>query len=163
MLRRVLKRGPMQELQVFTAAEAEFYAKNEVTGLILFRIAGRRYALPMDSVRGFGRLPSGVWLTGFLVHGSGRHRVQDLKHLMGLPGQAGSAYMMVDSGQAITTWAVDGIEGVKEVQTRVLEPYRPLGRLGKIGLICGKLMPDRILLLNPRQLFVTVRRAALRV
>lgn len=89
------------------AIPVQVQAVSESQTYFLFRMKGRRYAVPQNQVRAYGRLQGNSLYNYRLKTAMGEFALKDFKSILNIDGAAGTCYMVL--GQY--AWIIDGIEG----------------------------------------------------
>ena len=120
---------------------------------LVFRVSGKRYAVPVTAVKTVGRVDNESLLIGMVETKQGTFHLRDIKESLGLEGEAGAVFLVIDSSGGAIAWIVDGIEkvhvlapeyGEAGVKLR-LAPFGYSHHGGKVqGLIRGVLPNSQI-------------------
>ncbi len=108
----------------------------------IFKVAGRRYAVPMTAVRGVGRIDGRSLLTGTVETKRGVYHLYDAKELLDLEGECGSVYLVIASRHGTIAWAIDAVEKVAEPvldedRFQLAKRQGPFGRSRRMSRLPG--------------------------
>ncbi len=129
---------------------------------VVFRVSGRRYAVPLEKVRGVGRIDSQAFLLGMVETEQGAFHVRDLKEALGISGEAGTFYVAIESRHGVVAWVVDGVEKLFQLppggETVRVAPFGQGSRPSSVqGVLPGTGPTAPVFLLNPDALAPSVR------
>jgi chemotaxis signal transduction protein len=77
---------------------------------VVFRVGGRRYAVPFGAVKAVGRVESEFLVMGMVDTKKGPFHLRDMRQALGLEGEAGGMYIVLASASGSVGWIVDGLE-----------------------------------------------------
>lgn len=97
--------------------------------LFVFRVRGRRFAIPTHQVRMTGRLEAMSILSRTVSTSIGKIPLRDIKRTLGLSGEAGQVYIVTQQRHSplMIAWAVDGLEGKKSWKKNPSESLPTIG------------------------------------
>ena len=79
---------------------------------IVFRVAGRRYAVPFAAVKTLGRVESEFLIMGMVDTKKGAFHLRDMREALGVEGEAGTVFVVLETPSGPVAWIVDGIEPI---------------------------------------------------
>lgn len=106
----------LKEVKKVTEEVVKKFRDGEIAPTVeyqVFRLMGRRYAVPIRCVRGVGKVVMGSWLSHRIQVGQNDVFLCDLKSVLGLDGEAGGVFVALASRQdGVIAFAVDGVEKI---------------------------------------------------
>lgn len=105
---------------------------------VVFRVGPRRFALPLASVRGVGKVDSAASVTRVVETPAGAYHLRDFRAVIGWEGECGSSFVLVRNASGVVAWAVDGLEPLRAAATLSAEAggraWMPLAGMSR-GLV----------------------------
>jgi len=121
---------------------------------MVFKVSGRRYAVPMSAVATIGRVDSESLLTGTVETKKGVFHLRDMKEVLGFEGETGQLFIVIRSKTGTIAWAVDALDKVfvplpGAMMKLRLAPFGYAHRGGRVQDLVKGILPG---LLDPSEL-----------